>query len=108
LEKTVEESDMPKLEITTKIGCRVDCNYCPQQRLIGSYRKRSDIFNMSVDSFKKCLDTVPPEVNIHFSGMCEPWLNPECTHMLLHANERGHKIKASTTLVGMNIEDVEL
>ncbi|UCE19903.1 MAG: SPASM domain-containing protein [Gemmatimonadota bacterium] len=99
---------MPKLEITTKIGCTIDCNYCPQPRLISNYRKRSHIFDMSMDVFRKCIDKVPSHVNIHFSGMSEPWLNHECTKMFLYANERGHKILASTTLMGMYTEDIEL
>jgi hypothetical protein len=95
------------IEITTKIGCRNACIYCPQETLIKAYRMRSDILEMSFDTFKICLDKVPSEVPVHFSGMCEPWLNPECTNMVLYAYMKGHKIHVYTTLVNMNLSDIE-
>jgi hypothetical protein len=61
---------------------------------------------MSFDIFKQCIDKVPASVNIHFSGMCEPWLNPECTRMLLYAHEKGHKMRVFTTMVGLRVEDI--
>ncbi|MFH1641724.1 MAG: SPASM domain-containing protein [Nanoarchaeota archaeon] len=63
---------------------------------------------MSFDTFKTCIDKIPPRVNIGFSGMCEPWLNPECTKMLIYAHERGHKLEVFTTLVDMKIADIDL
>jgi hypothetical protein len=62
---------------------------------------------MKKDVFKTCLDKVPSEVDIHFSGFGEPWLNPDCTDMLLYAFQKGHRIKASTTLEGMTSSDVD-
>jgi hypothetical protein len=38
--------------------------------------------------------------------MSEPWLNPECTRMLIYAHEKGHKIRVRTTLRGMGEEDI--
>jgi len=63
---------------------------------------------MSLDDFKICVDKIPLEVGIEFGGMSEPWLNPECTKMLLYAYETRHKILVKTTLVGMQPTDVEL
>lgn len=108
---------MATLEITTKIGCRNNCTYCPQDRLIAAFSRKSDraylaraksngVFQMGFDVFARCIDKVPAAVDIHFTGMCEPWLNPDCTRMLLHAHNRGHRIAASSTLVGMTIEDI--
>lgn len=96
------------MDITTKIGCPMACDYCPQDKLIKAYTKRSNILLMSFDVFKKCLDKIPLNVDIHFSGLCEPWLNPECTKMLLYAHRRGHTIKAGSTLVGMSSSDIDL
>jgi hypothetical protein len=62
---------------------------------------------MSFDTFKSCLDKIPLNVHIHFSGMAEPWLNPECTKMLLYAHEKGYEIAVYTTTVGMTMSDVE-
>jgi hypothetical protein len=62
---------------------------------------------MSFETFKNCLDKIPQQVDIHFSGMSEPWLNPECTNMVLHAHQKGHEIAVYTTTVGMCPKDVE-
>jgi len=98
---------MAHLEITTHIGCKNNCRYCPQENLISSYTKRSNIMQMPFSTFKKCLDKLPKSVRIDFSGMAEPWLNPRCTEMLLYAHECGFKIAVFTTLVGMNLSDID-
>lgn len=98
---------MPALEITTRIGCANNCHYCPQALLIKAYTKRSNTILMSLDTFKTCLDRLPARVDIDFSGFCEPWLNPDCTAMVLYANQRGHRISVFTTLAGLKPEDIE-
>jgi len=100
-------NDVAKLEITTRIGCKILCAYCPQDKIVASYpdlRTRGHL--MSPETFEKCLDHVPSEVDIGFSGFAEPWLNPDCTRMVLHAASRGHHISIFTTLVGMTPDDV--
>jgi hypothetical protein len=97
---------MSKLEITTKIGCQVNCRYCPQQKLIKAYARRSAILDMDMETFTACLETIPTNVALHFSGMCEPWLNPHCTEMVLYAAQRGYAVMASTTLIGMGLNDL--
>ena len=97
---------MSKLEITTRIGCQVNCRYCPQQKLIKAYTRKSPILEMSMETFSTCLETIPTKVALHFSGMCEPWLNPLCTEMVLYSSQRGYAVMASTTLVGMELNDV--
>lgn len=99
---------MSGIDITTKIGCKNACIYCPQETLIRAYSMRSNIFEMSFNTYKTCLDKVPSEVPIYFAGMCESWLNPECTNMVLYAYKKGHKIYVNTTLVNMNLSDVDL
>ncbi len=96
------------LEITTKIGCKNACIYCPQDKLMKAYRKRSNLLEMSFDVFKKCIDKVPSNVQICFCGMSEPWLNPECTKMMLYAYKKEHDISVNTTLVGMKLRDADL
>jgi len=97
---------MSVLEITPKIGCSISCEYCPQDKLIAAYSKTSDIFKLTFDRFKACLDKVPLNVDIIFSGMCEPFLNQDCSKMILYTHERGHKVGVDTTLVGMNLSDI--
>lgn len=98
---------MPHLEITTRIGCKNQCNYCPQGRLIESYSKGNPVIEMSFETFKKCVDKVPKEVGIHFSGFAEPYLNPECTRMMLYAHKKGFKVSVATTGVGISVSDIE-
>lgn len=98
---------MKFLHITTNVGCKNSCVYCPWDKFLEAYKERSHVLQMSFDVFRTCLDKVPAEVAVDFSGMSEPWLNPSCTKMLLHAYEKKHPICVSTTLVGMSLSDVE-
>jgi len=94
------------MEITTKVGCVNACTYCPQDVFTVEYAKRSDKLLMSFDDFKKCINKIPKDMYITFSGMCEPWLNPDCTEMLLYAYNKGHKVKMFTSLIGMTPSDI--
>jgi Iron-sulfur cluster-binding domain len=95
------------MEITSVIGCKIRCTYCPQSMLVKNYARRSNIYKMTFDTFKSCLDKIPRDVQIDFSGMAEPWLNPECTKMLLYAYQQGYAISVYTTTVGMLPSDVK-
>jgi FkbM family methyltransferase len=100
-------TNFPTLEITTSIppkGCVVDCAFCPQLTLIDVYK---DIKTMTLENFKMIIDKLPKEVRITFSGFTEPWLNKNCTDMLLYAYEQGHPISAFTTGIGMTVEDID-
>ncbi len=99
---------MPVLEVTVIIGCKNSCVYCPQAKFIAAYKARSNIFHMSFDTFKHCIDKIPPDVFIEFAGMSEPWLNSDCTRMLLYSHQKGHKIRVYTTLLGMRQADIDL
>ncbi len=99
-----------RLEITTRIGCKVNCVYCPQKLLVTRYTQTADalpVIEMSFETFRACVDKVPQETRIDFSGMAEPWLNPECTRMVQYAAEKGHPIAVYTTLIGMNDDDFD-
>lgn len=103
----------PKMmEITTKIGCSLNCRFCPQDLLVKSYcsidnrKNTSEVIKMmSFNMFKKCIDKIPASIDVHFSGMSEPWQNPECTKMILYAYNKGHSIHVYTTLQGMSRDD---
>ena len=104
------------MEISTNVACRVQCDFCPQELLIEQYSNKNNLNDisygqptqMSFDTFKKCLSTIPKSVIISFSGYTEPWLNPDCSKMVLHAYESGYAIQVFSTLVGMNQKDVEI
>ena len=103
-----KNSIAPTMEFTTSIdtknGCVVDCVFCPQRTLQESYTGKKFL---SIDDFKTCVNKIPKEVRITFAGFTEPWLNPECTDMLLYAHERGHPISVFTTGIGMKLDDIE-
>src|SRR5580658_4188911 len=68
---------MPSLEFTLMVGCPLKCTFCPQDRLRGVYGKNTKY--MSLDDFKTILSKIPNHVRIDFSGMAEPWTNPDAT-----------------------------
>jgi len=96
---------MPCLEITTMVGCPLKCTYCPQDELRGTYGQNEKY--LSCENFKLILSKVPHYVRIDFSGMAEPWANPEATAMLAHALEQGFNIAIYTTLYGIDAEEAE-
>jgi len=101
------QNNIPTMKITSVLGCTIRCTFCPQDKLMRSYTKRNNIYEMTFDTIKNCLDKIPLNVHIHFSGMAEPWLNPECTKMLLYTHQQGYEISVYTTTVGMHTSDVK-
>lgn len=94
------------LEITTKIGCSIQCSYCPQKVLISEYFKedrKRDTF-MTLEDFKLYLHHTPKDTCISFVGMCEPFLNNECIDMMEYASSQGYQMTVNTTLVGVTTE----
>jgi sulfatase maturation enzyme AslB (radical SAM superfamily) len=98
----------PSMEITTNVGCSVNCLYCPQESFKAAYFKKSEIKMMSLETFKTCIDKLPGEVYLDFSGMSEPWLNYECAKMLLYAQQKKRRLRMFTTLVGMRPQDLDI
>jgi hypothetical protein len=92
------------LEVTTMIGCRVACVYCPQDKISRRYFGPDRM--MSFDDFEIYIEKVPRRVVVHFTGFAEPFLNPRCVDMIEYAAERGHPIFISTTLAGVTRADV--
>ena len=96
---------MPSLEITTMVGCPLKCTYCPQDQLRGTYGQNEKY--LSFENFKLILSKVPQYVRIDFSGMAEPWANPEATSMLAYTLEQGFNVAIYTTLYGIEVEEAE-
>ena len=95
---------MGRLEITTHIGCPMNCMDCPQKLLLSKYKGRK---NMRLEDYKKAIDKVPEGTRIDFSGMCEPFANKDCADMILYAAEKGFPLALYTTLQGSTREDYE-
>ncbi len=98
---------MPTLEITTRLGCALACRFCPQDRLVKTYPK-DQTRDLSLAGFIHVIDKLPHHVRIDFSGMAEPWLNPQATNMAVHAFEQRRKVALYTTLQGMRPDDAAL
>lgn len=96
----------PNIEISTVVGCKMNCDYCPQKLHIKKYNEVKRDTVMSMDTFKSCLAQIPTHVEILFAGMAEPWLNPFATEMLLIASQT-HRVGVYTTCYGMKLHDVE-
>jgi hypothetical protein len=92
------------LEITTNIGCPVNCrNYCPQDILLSHYEGPR---LLSFDKFKEYLKTVPKSVEIIFSGFSEPFGNPDAINMMEYAS-RNYRISLFSTLMGASEDAVK-
>ncbi len=98
----------PCMEITTMIGCPLMCTFCPQTPLIKNYKNTKDPNKfLTLENFKIVLNKIPKEARIDFSGMSEPWANPECSDMYQYALEQGFNVAVYTTLYKMSEEDIE-
>jgi hypothetical protein len=91
--------DSPVMELTTMIGCPLMCTFCPQDNLRDSYGEGTKY--MSQVDLTRMLVKLPRNTRIDFSGMSEPWANPECTSMLEEVLYMGFKVAIYTTLYGM-------
>jgi len=91
--------DGPVMELTTMIGCPLMCTFCPQESLRTEYG--NDTKYMQPMDLLTALSKLPKNTRIDFSGMSEPWANPECTTMLEMVLYMGFKVAIYTTLYGM-------
>ncbi len=97
---------IPFLEVSTVLGCAVDCHFCPQQLALDRYHEHGGASRvMTLETFKTCLDKMPPETEVSFAGFAEPWLNNQCTAMSEYCRASGHQWEAYTTCVGMSMND---
>lgn len=99
----------PTMEITTRIGCSVNCKFCPQNNLIRKYYEsnKNRVSNMSLEIFEICLKKLPSNARVCFCGMSEPFLNPECKDMIKMAHRFGHIVELYTTFVGADKKIVD-
>lgn len=100
---------MPTIDVTTVIGCKVNCKYCPQDLLLKNYFKEHPHRDsaMTMETFIACLNHLPERCNIMFCGMAEPFLNPLCVDMICKAYESGKNIELYSTLVGITQDGLE-
>lgn len=99
----------PMMEITTKIGCAVNCKFCPQEVLLKNYfgSGEEECF-LSLDMFKKCIDKLPQNTLVEFAGFTEPFFNDKCIDMIQYTVKSGRKVNLFTTLCGVNMEMLDI
>jgi len=94
----------PCIDITTRIGCSVNCKYCPQDVFLRQYYKgdRNRESFMSVDTLVRCIEHMPDNSSFQFAGFVEPFLNPDCVELIRKVCEMGRIVNLYTTLVGLD------
>ncbi len=98
---------MGNMEISTVVGCKMQCSYCPQKSHMENYSKKSSQFSMTLEDFRWFISTIPIDVDIVMAGMAEPFLNKDCMEMIKHAYLKGHRISVYTTGYGITMDDIK-
>ena len=86
------------VEITSILGCSVDCAYCPQDQLRKEGKGRKKI--ISCDDFEKAIDNIDIKTQIGWTGYSEPCLHPDLERMANYVALKGIPQYISTTLAG--------
>ena len=96
----------PIIEVTPKIGCSINCRYCPQKILLREYFKNNSNrkSEMSLDDFKFFLKKIPDNTILDWSGFVEPFLNPVSIEMMEYADKIGFEQNLFTTLQGLDYQ----
>lgn len=101
--------DSKVLEVSTIMGCTVNCRFCPQDVMLKSYYEKDRMRQrvMTVENFSVILRHTPSDCIIDFSGMTEPFNNPDCLEMIQMACEADRKVYLFTTLAGVDEETMD-
>ena len=98
----------PMIEITTNLGCAVNCKFCPQELYIREYLKTGNGDRvLSLENFKICIDKLPGNTFVEFAGFTEPFFNEQCVEMIQYARKKGLKVNLFTTLRGLKPEQLD-
>lgn len=94
------------MEITPRIGCSVNCHYCPQSVLLNAYFKedKNRKRELTFEEYKYLLDKMPEDIIIDWSGFVEPFLNPYAIEMMEYTHETGHEMALYTTFRGLTYD----
>ncbi|RRF94640.1 MAG: hypothetical protein DUD27_09220 [Lachnospiraceae bacterium] len=99
----------PIIEVTPKIGCAVNCKFCPQSLLLDRYYKNDNHRKsmMTLEDFIQFIDKIPKNTILDWSGFVEPFFNPEAIEMMEYANNKGFKQALFTTLQGIDEDGID-
>lgn len=93
------------IETTLAVGCPNVCDYCPQKVLLSKYKGDRVI---TLDNYKRCMETVPVSRHLTFAGQVEQFVNPDCAQIMKWARDRGHEMSMSTTLSHISHADIDM
>lgn len=98
------------IQISTSVGCKVNCSYCPQAPHIKAYKNNTKGIGphqMSLETFITCIDKLPPKHPVCFCGFSEPFLNQKTVDMIEYCKSKRIRIYIYTTFAGLNVEQFE-
>ena len=105
-EQNIIKEEFQELEITSMVGCPMNCSLCPQKVFLTNYKKISNITKLTFENYEKIINKLPKNVRIAFAGKSEPFLDRNTTEMILYAHNKRHKLTWYTTGVGMTNQDI--
>ena len=96
------------IEFNLAVGCKLDCRFCPQEIFLENYFSHGTHppTMLSFKNFEKMLSRLEPGRCVSFCAHSEPFSNPECIPMILHAYEKGYILSICTT--GTSVAKEEL
>lgn len=98
------------IDVSTTIGCKNRCKYCPQETVVSEYQKKTlggGTRVMTLEMFKIFIDKLPKKMTICFAGFSEPFLNPKGAEMILATVKKKHPIRLYTTLIGLTLKNLK-
>jgi radical SAM protein with 4Fe4S-binding SPASM domain len=95
---------MKSLEITVRVGCPVDCGFCPQSTIKAAYAGNRDF---DLTDFRKIINKIPCDCRLDFSGFTEPLIHPDTGQMIREASAISLQVHLYTTLVGLTLDKLK-
>ena len=87
------------LDIEPTVACNLRCIMCPSDKI----REQRKVRNMSFESFKKVIDSIPTLMKVTVQGLGEPLLAPDFFNMVNYANQKD--IAVTTTINATFIDE---
>lgn len=91
--------EVTEIELTTNMGCRNMCVYCPQDKILEAYQSKER--EMTLENLKRYMSTVPKPTEVQVAGFSEPLAAKDIAEMLKFLSDDGRKLLIFTTLQGV-------
>lgn len=94
------------IELTVMVGCKSQCDYCPQDLFLERYKptssEKSPVRMMTLNMVKEYSKSIPKELIISLAGFAEPLANPEIVEIYKYLRSEGWTVDMNTTLFNTN------